>query len=152
MSMIQQINIMKKRYTVREMNTLTSIIQDEIQAHNDKKISSERVEDGINEKVKRKTGYLMEPYKALLDKQEKIRLEVIATESLIKNAFNLPSTYGGFNKNSFVELRREARQQIEKKHKLINIPDGFEIEKLIYKSNSEDFQEIIKSITKQLIK
>ena len=139
-----------KRLTVRELNALTSIIQDELRVHNDKKINPKKFNAYVDAIVETQTEHLMLPYNKLLDKQEKLRLEVIEMESLIKSTFDLPNIYGVINKSKFVKLKQEARKQVIKQYKLINVPDPFEVEKLVYKSGSEDFKEIIKSIVNQL--
>ena len=139
-----------KRLTVRELNALTSIIQDELRAHNDKKIKPKTFNAYVDAIVETKTEHLMKPYNKLLDKREKLRLEIAETESLIKSTFDLPGIYRGINKSNFVKLKKEAEKQVIKQYKLANVPDSFNIEKLVYKSGSEDFKEIVKSIVNQL--
>lgn len=139
-----------KRLTVRELNALTSIIQDELRVHNDKKINPKKFNAYVDAIVETQTEHLMLPYNKLLDKQEKLRLEVIEMESLIKSTFDLPNIYARITQNNFAELRKEARKKVTKQYKLINVPNKFDIEKLVYKSGSEDFQVTIKSIVNQL--
>ena len=139
-----------KRLTVRELNALTSIIQDELQAHNDKKIKPKTFNAYVDAIVETKTEHLMKPYNKLLEKQQKLSLEVIEMESLIKKTFDLPGIYGRINKSNFVKLKKEAEKHVIKQYKLANVPDSFNIEKMVYKSGSEDFKEIVKSIVNQL--
>jgi|3_EtaG_2_1085321.scaffolds.fasta_scaffold145974_2 hypothetical protein len=139
-----------KRLSVRELNALTSIIQDELQAHNYKKIKPKTFNAYVDAMVETQTEHLMRPYNKLLNRRDELLKEIKDMEVQIKNTFDLPGVYGRICQNNFTELKKEAEKSISKKYKLINVPNKFDIEKLIYKSGSEDFQQIVKSIVNQL--
>ena len=141
-----------KKLTTRELNTLISIVQDELKVQNNKKISTKGFEKEIEQIVKSQTDHLMKPYEKIQDKIASLAEEQKEMEETIRKAFDLNYHYGTIDASNFYEIKQEARKAVNKKYKLIEIPDKFAIEKMIYKSSSTDFQELIKSIVTQISK
>ena len=141
-----------KKLTTRELNTLISIVQDELQAQNNKKISIKDFDKEVEQTVRAQIDPLMKPYEEIENKIELLNKDKNEMEEKIRKAFDINYHYGRIDASNFYDIKREAEKVVNKSYRLINIPDKFAIEKMIYKSSSTDFQELIKSIVTQISK
>ena len=141
-----------KKLSTRELNTLISIVQDELQAQNNKKISIKDFDKEVEQTVRAQIDPLMKPYEEIENKIELLKIKQNEMAIEIRKAFDITSHYGRIDASNFYDIKREAEKVVNKSYRLINIPDKFAIEKMIYKSSSTDFQELIKSIVTQISK
>ena len=141
-----------KKLSTRELNTLISIVQDELQAQNNKKISTKDFDKEVEQTVRAQIDYLMKPYEEIENKIELLNKDKNEMAVEIRKVFALRYHHGRINASNFYDMKREAEKVVNKSYRLINIPDKFAIEKMIYKSSSTDFQELIKSIVTQISK